>query len=72
MKEFKLETVKMKWLIHGIEDYFVGEDNKLYCNRNLRVVPMVMKKYTKGFYLNRKFYSLVYLRKCLIRTSIEQ
>lgn len=49
MKEFKLEEVKMKWLIHGIEDYFVGEDNKLYCNRNLRVVPMVMKNTPKDF-----------------------
>jgi hypothetical protein len=72
MKEFKLEEVKIKWLIYGVEDYFVGEDNKLYCNRNLRVVPMVMKKYTKGFYLNRKFYSLVYLRKCLIRIATQQ
>lgn len=72
MKEFRSEDVKMKWSIYGVDDYFVGEDNKLYCNRNLRVVPMVMKKYTKGFYLNRKFYSLVYLRKCLIRISTKQ
>lgn len=67
MKGFKIEEVKRKWLIYGVDDYFVGEDNNVYCIRNLRVVPMVMKKYTKGFYLNRKFYSLTYLRKCLIR-----
>lgn len=72
MKESEITEVKIEWLIHGVDDYFVSEDNKFYCLRNLQAVPMVMKKYTKGFYLNRKFYSLVYLRKCLIRISTKQ
>jgi hypothetical protein len=26
MKEFKLEEVKMKWLIHGIQGLFIKKD----------------------------------------------
>jgi hypothetical protein len=29
MKEFEIDKVKIMWLIHGVDDYFVGEDNKL-------------------------------------------
>lgn len=72
MKRIEIPKLKVKWLIYGIDNYFVGDDNKLYSQRTLRAVPMVMKKYTKGFYLNRKFYSLTYLRKCLIRIPINQ
>lgn len=57
--------INEKWNLEGFPDYFVADNNKVYHRRRRIEVRMKMKKYTKGFYLNRKFYSLYYLRKCL-------
>lgn len=65
----KEKPVAKKWLFNGLEDFYVGDNNKVYKSSTNKEVKMVLKKYTRGFYLNRKFYSVVYLRKCLIRIN---
>ena len=59
-----------KWSLDGFPDFFVAANNKIYRRGRGKAVNMVMKKYTKGFYLDRKFYSLMYLRKCLKRIEL--
>lgn len=59
--------VNEKWNLEGFPDYFVADNNKVYHRHRRLEVRMTMKKYTKGFYLNRKFYSLYHLRTCLKR-----
>lgn len=61
--------VTEKWNLEGFPDYFVADNNKVYHRRRRLEVRMKMKKYTKGFYLHRKFYSLSYLRTCLKRIN---
>lgn len=61
------KQIEEKWLIEGFPEYFIGSDNCVYHRQNQHVIKMVMKKYTKGFYLHRRFYSLHALRKLLRR-----
>ena len=61
--------VNEKWNLEGFPDYFVADNNKVYHRHRRLEVRMTMKKYTKGFYLNRKFYILYYLRTCLKRIN---
>ncbi len=63
----KKEDKTEKWNLEGFPEFYVAVNNKIYHRLGEKEVKMVMKKYTKGFYLNRKFYSLMYLRKCLKR-----
>lgn len=66
----KPKTVKVKWLIEGFPDYFIGDDKKMYCFSKQKSVNMVLNGYTKGYYLNRKFYSLNKLRPLLIKVEV--
>ena len=60
--KLKPKTIKIKWVIDGFPDIVIGEDKKLYHQSNLREIKMCLIGYTKGYFINRKFYSLFRLR----------
>ncbi len=56
-----------KWNIKTEENYFVASDNKVYNLKTKKKLQMQLKGYTKGYYLSGKFYSLIQLRKLLVK-----
>jgi hypothetical protein len=62
--------VKRLWDIDGYPNYFFGEDNELYritSRGELKRNPRCMKRYTIGYTLKSRFYSLAQLRPLLRR-----
>lgn len=61
-----------KWLISGHELYFIDDKNKVRNIQTGNVLQMQLKGYTKGYYLNGKFYSLKKIRPLLIKYKEEE
>lgn len=66
----KSKTIKAKWLIEGQPDFFIGEDKKLYRIKTQREIKLTLNGYTKGYYLNRKFFSLHQLRPLIRKRDV--
>ncbi len=66
----KPRKVTAAWSIEGHTGFFVGEDKKMYNIATRREIRMVLNGYTKGYYLNRKFYSLTRLRPLLRKIDV--
>lgn len=70
-KRYVLQVpVQRVWDINGYENYFFGEDNELYRitrRGELRLIRRSMKRYTQGYVLKSRFYSLSQLRTMLRR-----
>jgi hypothetical protein len=66
----KSKNITPVWVIDGLDGFVVATDNKMYNIITFREVRMVLNGYTKGFYLNRKFYSLARLRPLLRKIDI--
>ncbi len=60
-----------KWAIIGHPLYFIDSENKLRNINTGKALQMQLKMYTKGYYLNGKFYSLKQLRILLIEYKTE-
>lgn len=58
-----------KWKFDFTDEYIVSSCNKVVNVKTRKVLRMQLKKYTKGYYLHGKFYSLIQLRTHL--TKIE-
>lgn len=56
-----------KWKIETQENYIIASDNNVYNLKTKKKLQMQLKKYTKGYYLAGKFYSLIQLRKHLVK-----
>lgn len=56
-----------KWEINFTKDYFVSVKNKVHNLKTGKEIKISLKGYTKGYNLNGKFYSLLQLRKSLIK-----
>lgn len=61
-----------KWTITGHELYFVDDKNKVRNIQTGQALQMQLKGYTKGYYLNGKFKSLLQIRKLLTRYKEEK
>lgn len=66
----KPKNIKAKWLIDGYPDFFIGEDKKMYRLKTQREIKLTLNGYTKGYYLNRKFFSLHQLRPLLRKIDV--
>jgi hypothetical protein len=66
----KSKIIKAKWLIEGQPDFFIGEDKKLYRVKTQREIKLTLNGYTKGYYLNRKFFSLIQLRPLVRKLDV--
>jgi thiamine biosynthesis lipoprotein ApbE len=66
----KPKKIKIKWRIEGFPDLFFGEDKKLYSLSTLREVKLTLNGYTKGYYIDRKFYSLHKLRPLITKIDV--
>ena len=67
------QLVERKWDIDGFPHYFFGADKKLYrfdTRGQLRQNKRIMLRYTAGYVLKSRFYSLSQLRP-LLRRHIE-
>jgi hypothetical protein len=56
-----------KWNIKNEGNYIVASDNNVYNLKTKKKLQMQLKGYTKGYYLSGKFYSLIQLRKSLVK-----
>lgn len=68
--KLKPKEITPVWRIEGIDGFIVAKDNKMYNLSTGREVRMVLIGYTKGFYINRKFYSLARLRPLLRKIDV--
>lgn len=66
----KPKTIKAKWLIDGQPDFFITEDKKMYRLKTQREIKLTLNGYTKGYYLNRKFFSLHQLRPLIRKVDV--
>lgn len=66
----KPKKVKLKWSVQGFPDLFFGEDKKLYRRSTLREIKLTLNGYTKGYYIDRKFYSLHKLRPLITKIDV--
>ncbi len=66
----KPKNIKAKWLIEGQPDFFIAEDKKMYRLKTQREIKLTLNGYTKGYYLNRKFFSLHQLRPLIIKIDV--
>ena len=66
----KSKSIKAKWLIEGQPDFFIGEDKKMYRIKTQREIKLTLNGYTKGYYLNRKFFSLHQLRPLIRKRDV--
>ena len=66
----KSKIVSAEWSIDGLTGFFIGNDNKMYNIATQREIKMVLNGYSKGYYLNRKFYSLTRLRPLLRKINV--
>lgn len=65
--------VQRIWDVEGYPDYFFGDDNELYRitrRGELRRIRRSMKRYTQGYVLKSRFYSLIQLRSKLRRHDL--
>jgi hypothetical protein len=58
-----------KWNIKNEYNYFVASDNNVYNLKTKKKLQMQLKGYTKGYYLSGRFYSLIQLRKLLVKIN---
>ncbi len=68
----KPQIIRPKWLIEGHPDYFFAENKKLYRVSTQREIRLILMGYTKGYYLNRKFFSLKQLKSLIYKIDVEQ
>ena len=66
----KPKYIKAKWLIEGQPDFFIAEDKKMYRLKTQREIKLTLNGYTKGYYLNRKFFSLHQLRPLIRKIDV--
>lgn len=66
----KSRVIKAKWLIDGQPDFFIAEDKKMYRLKTQREIKLTLNGYTKGYYLNRKFFSLHQLRPLIRKIDV--
>lgn len=66
----KPKIIKAKWLIDGQPDFFIAEDKKMYRLKTQREIKLTLNGYTKGYYLNRKFFSLRQLRPLIRKIDV--
>lgn len=66
----KPKIIKAKWLIDGQPDFFIAEDKKMYRLKTQREIKLTLNGYTKGYYLNRKFFSLHQLRPLIRKIDV--
>lgn len=66
----KSKIIKAKWLIDGQPDFFIAEDKKMYRLKTQREIKLTLNGYTKGYYLNRKFFSLRQLRPLIRKIDV--
>lgn len=69
-KRYVAFLVQRAWDIEGYPDYFFDEKGSFYrFNRRGEVVPLkrALKRYTQGYVLKSRFYSLSQLRPLLRR-----
>lgn len=66
----KSKTVNAEYSIEGHTGYFLSDENKMYNIATRREIRLVMYGYTKGYYLNRKFYSLTRLQTMVQKINI--
>ena len=62
-----------RWDIEGYPNHFFADDNELYritTRGELRRVRRSMKRYTQGYVLKSRFYSLTQLRLLLRRHDL--
>lgn len=65
--------VQRIWDIEGYPGHFIGDDNELYRitkRGELRRIRRSMKRYTQGYVLKSRFYSLSQLRLLLRRHDL--
>ena len=70
IKRYVQLSVQRVWDIEGYPDYFFGDDKKLYrftARGEVKLLRRTMKRYTQGFTLKSRFYSLSQLRPMLRR-----
>lgn len=74
IKRYILQVpVQRIWDIDGYDNYFFGDDNELYRitrRGELRCIRRNMKRYTQGYVLKSRFYSLKQLRLLLRRHDL--
>ena len=61
------QNIIPKWLIKDHDLYFIDTENKVRNKKTGKVLQMQLKGYTKGYYLNGRFYSLSQLRVLLVK-----
>lgn len=66
----KSKIIRAKWLIEGQPDFFIAEDKKMYRLKTQREIKLTLNGYTKGYYLNRKFFSLHQLRPLIRKIDV--
>lgn len=66
----KPKIIRAKWLIEGQPDFFIAEDKKMYRLKTQREIKLTLNGYTKGYYLNRKFFSLHQLRPLVRKIDV--
>ncbi len=67
---FVYVSVERVWDIEGYPAYFFGADKELYrytSRGEIRRNPRIVKRYTQGYVLKSRFYSLNQLRPLLRR-----
>lgn len=65
--------LQRQWDIEGYPNYFFADDNELYrvtVRGELRSIRRSMKRYTQGYVLKSRFYSLSQLRLLLRRHDL--
>ncbi|GAB3714018.1 hypothetical protein GCM10027592_53500 [Spirosoma flavus] len=65
--------VQRIWDVEGFPNYFFGNDNQLYRitkRGELRPIRRSMKRYTQGYVLKSRFFSLAQLRTMLRRHEL--
>ena len=65
--------VQRSWDVEGYDNYFFGDDNELYRitkRGELRRIRRSMKRYTQGYVLKSRFYSLTQSRLMLRRHDL--
>ena len=60
-----------KWKIENHDNYIIATDNHVYNTKTNKRLQMQLKGYTKEYYLTGKFYSLIQLRKHLVKIEKE-
>lgn len=59
-----------KWYIKGHEGFFFNTDNQLYNVSTGNIIKKVVKRYSVGYNLNGKFYTLKKLKPLLTKSRV--